>query len=241
MDYTTAEHPPAKEKRPNHIGIIMDGNGRWAKARHLPRTEGHRKGVETLKTLIRYCRDIEIAHLTVYAFSTENWRRPPAEISVLMGLFREYLLSVTDAEGVRTRFIGDRSPMESDIRALMEKIETGSANNTRMTLNVAMNYGGRSEIVKATREIVQEVQSGKLELAAIDEQVISDHLYTQSQPDPDCIIRPSGEHRLSNFLLWQSAYSEFIYMDVLWPDFSPQHLNAALWAYSERNRRFGGL
>lgn len=231
-------------KLPEHIGIIMDGNGRWAKKRGLPRSAGHTAGAQTFRKIARYCSDIGIRYLTVYAFSTENWRRPEKEINALMKLFKEYLEeAIRDFkdDSIVLKFIGDRSAFSADLLALMEENEEESKDRNGMTLNIAMNYGGRAELVTAMREIARDVRDGKLGADAIDEQTVSDYLYTKGQPDPDLIIRPSGEHRTSNFLLWQSAYSEYVIMDVLWPDFKEEHLNKALIEYANRNRRFGGV
>lgn len=229
---------------PSHIGIIMDGNGRWAKKRGLPRSAGHTAGAQTFRKIARYCSDIGIRHLTVYAFSTENWRRPETEISAIMKLFKEYLEeAIRDFkdDSIVLKFIGDRSAFSPELLALMEENEEESKDRDGMVLNIAMNYGGRAELVAAMQAIARDVNDAKLTIDQIDDQMISDYLYTKGQPDPDLIIRPSGEHRTSNFLLWQSAYSEYVIMDVLWPDFKQEHLNQALIEYANRNRRFGGV
>lgn len=229
---------------PAHIGIIMDGNGRWAKKRGLPRSAGHSAGAQTFRKIARYCSDIGIKHLTVYAFSTENWRRPEKEISALMKLFKEYLeeaLRDFKDDSIVLKFIGDRTAFSPELLQLMEENEEESKDRDGMVLNIAMNYGGRAELVTAMQHIADDVKGGKFDADSIDEQMISDYLYTKGQPDPDLIIRPSGEHRTSNFLLWQSAYSEYVIMDVLWPDFTEEHLNKALIEYANRNRRFGGV
>ena len=229
---------------PAHIGIIMDGNGRWAKKRGLPRSAGHTAGAQTFRKIARYCSNIGIKYLTVYAFSTENWRRPEMEIGALMKLFKEYMEeSLRDfrEDCIVIKFIGDRSAFSPELIQLMEENEEISHDRDGMVLNLAMNYGGRAELVTAVQDIARRVKDGTLSPDAIDEQVISDHLYTGGQPDPDLIIRPSGEHRTSNFLLWQSAYSEYVIMDVLWPDFKEEHLNQALIEFANRNRRFGGV
>lgn len=231
-------------KLPSHIGIIMDGNGRWAKKRGLPRSAGHTAGAQTFRKIARYCSDIGIEHLTVYAFSTENWRRPETEISAIMKLFKEYLEeAIRDFkdDSIVLKFIGDRSAFSPELLALMEENEEESKDREGMVLNIAMNYGGRAELVTAMQSIARDAKDAKLSIDQIDEQMISDHLYTKGQPDPDLIIRPSGEHRTSNFLLWQSAYSEYVIMDVLWPDFKEEDLNQALIEYANRNRRFGGV
>ena len=229
---------------PEHIGIIMDGNGRWAKKRALPRSAGHRAGAQTFRKIARYCSDIGIKYLTVYAFSTENWRRPDGEINALMGLFKEYLeeaLRDFRDDSIVLRFIGDRNAFSPELLALMNENEEESKDRPGMVLNLAMNYGGRAELATAVQNIARDVKSGRLAPEDVCEQTISDYLYTKGQPDPDLIIRPSGEHRTSNFLLWQSAYSEYVIMDVLWPDFTEEHLNKALLEYANRNRRFGGV
>lgn len=229
---------------PSHIGIIMDGNGRWAKKRGLPRSAGHTAGAQTFRKIARYCSDIGVRHLTVYAFSTENWRRPETEVSAIMKLFKEYLEeAIRDFkdDSIVLKFIGDRSAFSPELLALMEENEEESKDREGMVLNIAMNYGGRAELVRAMQSIARDVKDEKLAVEQIDEGMISDYLYTKGQPDPDLIIRPSGEHRTSNFLLWQSAYSEYVIMDVLWPDFKEEHLNQALIEYANRNRRFGGV
>ena len=231
-------------KLPEHIGIIMDGNGRWAKKRGLPRTAGHKAGAETFRRISRYCSDIGIKYLTLYAFSTENWSRPVEEVNPLMRYFKDYLeeaLRDFADDTISIRFLGDISRFSPELQELMIKNETLSKAHDGMVLNLAMNYGGRDELVHAVREISAKVKSGELSCSDISEQLISEHLYTKGQPDPDLIIRPSGEHRTSNFLLWQSAYSEYYIDDVLWPDYTAEHLNKALLEYSKRNRRFGGV
>lgn len=229
---------------PRHLGIIMDGNGRWAKKRGLPRSAGHTVGANNFRTITKYCSSIGIPYLTVYAFSTENWKRPQDEVQSLMKLFKQYLeeaLRDFQEENIKVIFIGDKSGFDPVLQELIDRTEKASANKTGMVLNIAMNYGGRDEIVMAARRLAQEVQEGKRRVEEITKQTISDHLYTAGQPDPDLIIRPSGENRISNFLLWQSAYAEYVIMDVLWPDFKPKDLERALDEYSMRNRRFGGV
>ena len=229
---------------PEHIGIIMDGNGRWAKKRGLPRSAGHTVGAQTFRKIARYCSNIGIKYLTVYAFSTENWKRPKDEIDALMRLFKDYLQeAIRDFkdDSIVLKFIGDRSAFSDDLLELMEENELESKDREGMVLNIAMNYGGRAELITAMREVAGKVKDGSIEPSQIDEQMISDHLYTKGQPDPDLIIRPSGENRTSNFLLWQSAYAEYVIMDVLWPDFKESDLDAALIEYAKRNRRFGGV
>lgn len=228
---------------PKHIGIIMDGNGRWAKKRMLPRNMGHKKGAEVFKDITRYCNELGLEAVTFYAFSTENWKRPQEEIDGLMKLFKQYLIDAFDydKENNRVLFLGDKSAFNKELRDLMIEIEEKTADRTGMILNLALNYGSRSEIVMACKDIAEKVKNGTVDVASIDEQMIADHLYTKNQPDPDFILRPSGEKRISNFLLWQCAYSEFIYMDVLWPDFTRKDLDKAIEEFNKRNRRFGGV
>lgn len=224
---------------PRHIAIIMDGNGRWAKRRSLPRTAGHAAGSKTFKTIARYCNKIGIEYLTVYAFSTENWKRPKSEVDNIMNILRDYLKDTDSFKGenIKLRFIGDRAPLAEDIKELMLKAEADSADATGLQLNIALNYGGRDEIVHAVKRIVND----GIKPDDITEQTISDRLYTAGQPDPDFIIRPSGEYRLSNYLIWQAAYAEYWFSDILWPDFTPRDLDKALRDFSRRNRRFGGV
>ncbi len=231
-------------KLPEHIGIIMDGNGRWAKKRGLPRTAGHKAGADNFRRISRYCSDIGIKYLTVYAFSTENWSRPIEEVNTLMRYFKDYLQEALDDfkdDTIALRFLGDRSRFSPELRQLMDENEELSAAHDGMVLNMAMNYGGRAELTEAFRKMAEQIRSGQLSPTDISEQLISDYLYTKGQPDPDLIIRPSGEHRTSNFLLWQSAYAEYYIDDVLWPDYTSEHLNKALLEYSKRSRRFGGV
>ena len=229
---------------PMHIGIIMDGNGRWAKRRGLPRRAGHGYGAQTFRTIAKHCEKRGIRYLTVYAFSTENWKRPQEEVDAIMNLLREYLkesLADFQSENIQTRFIGNLEPLAEDIRELMREAEDVTKNKTGMVLNIAVNYGGREEIAHAARRLAEEVQAGRLSPEEINEETLSARLYTAGVPDPDLILRPSGEYRTSNFLLWQSAYAEYIFMDILWPDFKPEDLDAALSEYARRNRRFGGI
>lgn len=229
---------------PEHIGIIMDGNGRWAKKRKLPRSAGHNAGGKVFRTITRYCSDIGIKYLTVYAFSTENWRRPKEEIDALMKLFKDYLEeALTDFkdDSIVVRFIGDKTPFSDELKALMIENEEGSKDRDGMVLNIAMNYGSRDEIVKAVKNISECVKNGDYDINSIDEDLVSNNLYTAGQPDPDLIIRPSGEYRISNFLLWQCAYSEFVIMNKLWPDFKKEDLDEAINIFNSRNRRFGGV
>ncbi len=227
---------------PTHIGIIMDGNGRWAKKRLLPRSAGHAAGSENFKTIARYCNKIGVKYLTVYAFSTENWKRPKAEVDGIMDLLRKYLKDSTNfkAENIKLRFIGELSVLPEDIQELIQQAELDSSEATGLTVYMAVNYGGRDEIVHAVKRIAESVKSGELDIDGITEDTVSHRLYADC-PDPDFIIRPSGEFRLSNFLTWQSAYSELWYSDVLWPDFSPKDLDRAIDDFNKRNRRFGGV
>ncbi len=229
----------AKRALPRHIAIIMDGNGRWAKNRSLPRSAGHVAGAKTFKEIARYCNKIGLEYLTVYAFSTENWKRPEAEVEGIMNLLRDYLKDAENfkSENIKVKFIGDLSPLSDDIKELIKKDEEGSENATGLHLNIALNYGGRDEIKNAVKKIVSE----GIPAEQIDEDAISSRLYTAGMPDPDFIIRPSGEYRLSNYLIWQSAYAEYWFSDVLWPDFTPKHLEKAIEEYNRRNRRFGGI
>ena len=224
---------------PTHIAIIMDGNGRWAKKRSLPRTAGHAAGSKNFKDIARYCNKIGLKYLTVYAFSTENWKRPKEEVDNIMKIFKDYLEDAKNFkdENIMVRFIGDRSVLNPDIIRLMKEAEDASADATGLKLNIAINYGGRDEIVHAFKDIVKSGISAD----DITEQTISEHLYTAGQPDPDFIIRPSGEYRLSNYLIWQSAYAEYWFSDILWPDFKPKDLDRAIDDFNKRNRRFGGV
>lgn len=229
---------------PQHIGIIMDGNGRWAKKRNLPRSAGHTAGAKNFRTITKYCSNIGIKYLTVYAFSTENWKRPAEEINSLMKLFKSYLEeAIRDFkdEDIVVKFIGDKSAFSPDLQQLIDENEQMSSKRSGMVLNIAMNYGSRDEIVRAVKNIAVKVNNNEISVEDINQQLISDNLYTAGQPDPDLVIRPSGEYRISNFLLWQSAYTEYVIMDVLWPDFTEKMLDAALIEYARRNRRFGGV
>ena len=229
---------------PRHLGIIMDGNGRWAKKRGLPRSAGHTAGAANFKKITRYCASIGVKYLTVYAFSTENWKRPSDEIEALMKIFQQYLEEALRdflGENIRVKFIGDVSVFSENLQSLFTRTEKVSADKTGMVLNIAMNYGGRAELTHAVRLLAEQVQKGTLLPEQITEDLISQHLYTAGQPDPDLVLRPSGEYRISNFLLWQSAYTEYIIMDKLWPDFTTRDLDSALREFSNRNRRFGGI
>lgn len=229
---------------PRHVAIIMDGNGRWAKARGLPRALGHKEGVEALRRAVEASRELGLTHLSVYAFSTENWNRPQSEIDALFDLLRVFVrrdLARLHKDGVRVRIVGSREGLSEDILGLIdEAVETTRA-NTRLTLNIAFNYGGRSEIVAAVKEIARAVQAGRIQPDQIDEAMVSRMLWTSDSPEPDLVIRTSGELRLSNFLLWSGAYAELMFMDVLWPDFTKESLEKAIDAFRRRDRRFGGL
>ena len=222
----------------NHIGIIMDGNRRWAKKHLLASFDGHKKGVENFKSIARYCNKMGIKHLTVYAFSTENWKRPKDEVDNIMNILRDYLKDTENFkdENIRLQFIGERAPLADDIKELMLKAEDDSKDATGLHLNIALNYGGRDEIVHAVKDIVKKGVSAE----EITEELISENLYTAGQPDPDFIIRPSGEYRLSNYLIWQSAYAEYWFTDTLWPDFSEKDINEAVISFASRDRRYGG-
>jgi undecaprenyl diphosphate synthase len=228
--------------KPLHVAIIMDGNGRWAKARGLPRPMGHRAGIEAVRRTITASVDQNVGYLTLYSFSSENWRRPPTEIGELMGLLRYYLrseLANLHKENVRVRVIGDRKKLPADIVELMGHAEDLTQDNKKLTLTLALNYGGRQEITAAARGLAKAVERGQLMADAIDEHVLQSFLFTGGMPDPDLVIRTSGEKRISNFLLWQSAYAEYVFMDVLWPDFSGEHLAEAIGEFNRRDRRYG--
>jgi undecaprenyl diphosphate synthase len=229
-------------KFPRHVAVIMDGNGRWAYRQHLPRVAGHRRGAEVVREMVQSCVDLGIPHLTLFAFSTENWRRPPLEVRLLMNLFR--LLLKREARklhenGVRLRIIGDRSALERDIRQLIEDAENLTQNNTRLQLNLAVNYGGRWDVAQATRAAIAAFQSADLNLQDLGEQDIAQHLSLADGPEPDLLIRTGGEERISNFLVWQLAYTEFYFTDTLWPDFDRASLEHALHSFAHRQRRFG--
>ena len=244
MDY---DNLPTFEVLPKHVGVIMDGNGRWAKKRGFIRSQGHIAGGVAIENIIEYVHKLKLEVITFYAFSTENWKRPKEEVSAIMNLFREYLKEALGRveedrkNGIRISFIGSREGIPADIRLLMKQVERIGRKEDRIMLNIAVNYGGRQEIAESVREIAEDVKKGKIKPSEIDMDTISSHLYTAGMPDPDLIIRPSGEQRLSNFLLWQSAYAEFWYSDVLWPDFTEEDFVEALRAYEHRSRRFGGV
>ena len=229
-------------KLPQHVAVIMDGNGRWAKQRGLPRIEGHRRGANALKEMLRYCKDLGIETLTAYAFSTENWGRPTAEVNFLMSLFERLLqkeLKEMEAEEVCINFIGDLTPLPQSLQQQMHHSMKRTKNNQGVFFNVAINYGSRHEMIKACRTIAQKVQRGELSPEAIYEDTIAQHLYTSASSDPDLLIRTSGEMRLSNFMLWQLAYTEIYVTDTLWPDFNNEQFDLALESFQQRDRRFG--
>lgn len=245
MDRDRAEADPecADPAMPAHVAIIMDGNGRWAAARGLPRIEGHRRGVEALRKAVRTAIDMRIAVLTVYSFSAENWSRPVQEISDLMGLLRRFIrndLADLHRHGVRVRVIGERDNLQADIRALLDEAETLTRHNPGLTLVVAFNYGSRQEIAAALRRMAFAVAGGELEPQALNEETIGAYLDTAGLPDPDLIIRTSGEQRLSNFLMWQAAYAELVFLPEHWPDFDRASFERAIASYTRRERRFGG-
>ena len=228
---------------PEHIGFIMDGNGRWAKRKGLPRSFGHREGAKNFKKIVRYCKDIGIKNISFYAFSTENWKRPKVEIDVIMDLFREYIVDVRKhlSENTRMIFLGDKSVFDDDLRGKMIKLEEDTKDYKEMNLLMAVNYGGRDEIAYVARQLAQKAKDGLINPEDITEKTIDEHLYSKGIPDVDLIIRPSGELRLSNFLIWQSAYAEYYFTDIMWPDFTPKELDKALIDFANRGRRFGGV
>ncbi|OYW43398.1 MAG: di-trans,poly-cis-decaprenylcistransferase [Rhodobacterales bacterium 12-64-8] len=229
---------------PRHVAIIMDGNGRWAKARGLPRALGHKEGVEALRRTVEACRDLGVAHLTVFSFSTENWNRPQTEIDALFDLLRIFVrrdLARLHKDGVRIRIVGSRDGLSEEIISLIDEAIEKTRDNTRLTLNIAFNYGGRGEIVAAMQAIAREIEAGRIKAADVNEALIARVLWTANSPDPDLVIRTSGEFRLSNFLLWSGAYAELMFMDLWWPDFTRESLEKAIDAFRRRDRRFGGL
>ncbi|MCR5656652.1 MAG: isoprenyl transferase [Butyrivibrio sp.] len=231
-------------KIPEHVAIILDGNGRWAKAKGMPRNYGHMQGAKAVEDILVVARDMGIKYLTVYAFSTENWNRPETEVSALMTILRQYLKSSIKKSmknNVRCQVIGERSKLSDDIREAIEELENATKDNTGLTFTIAINYGSRDEIVRAVRKVAAECKDGALDPSEITEEMIAERLDTHNIPDPDLMIRTCGEQRLSNFLLWQCAYTEFYYTDVAWPDFDKNQLQMAVDAYAGRNRKFGGL
>lgn len=227
---------------PVHMGIIMDGNGRWAQARGMPRIAGHRQGAESVRTAVKSAIDLGIQYLTLYGFSIENWKRPMTEVTALMGLLRLYLrqeIEELNENGVRIRFIGERERLAKDIVALIDDAEERTANNTKLTLIIALSYGARQEITSAARELARKAKAGEIELEDIDEAFLESHLATAGIPDLDLVIRTSGEKRVSNFLLWQLAYAELVFVDALWPDFARRDLEEAVNEFHRRERRYG--
>ena len=233
-----------KQNIPKHIAIIMDGNGRWAKQRGLPRTAGHKAGSETFRRIAKYCNTLGVKYLTVYAFSTENWKRSVDEVSSIMGLLKLYLqeaLRDMEKNHIRFNFMGDLSRLTPELRKLCRETMERSARYNEVQVNLCINYGGRDELIRATKAFMADVAAGKRNAEELTEEVFSEYLDSAGVPDPELLIRPSGELRISNFLPWQTAYSEFVFMNVLWPDFSEADLDAAIAEYQRRNRRFGGV
>lgn len=233
-----------REKMPHHVAVIMDGNGRWAQKRGMPRLFGHRQGVETVERVVRACVKLGIAQLTIYAFSTENWKRPQEEVAGLMRLLVEYFDKKTDQlneEGVRIQVIGDVEALSDLARQSIARAEEKTKNNERLGLNIAINYGGRAEIVRAVKRIARQVQDGVVAPDDIDDEMVSQQLYTKELADPDLMIRTGGEMRISNFLIWQLSYAELWFTETYWPDFDIEILAQAVYAYQNRDRRFGGL
>jgi len=231
-----------KENMPNHIAIIMDGNRRWAREKGLDYRKGHQAGADTIEKIVTYANEIGLKYMTVYAFSTENWKRTEEEVGALMLLFNQFLdkyIKIADTKNVKIRFIGDRTVLSKSLVDKMEKAEERTGKNTGLTFAVALNYGGRDELVHAIKSISQDVRNGKISEDEITDSLVSDYLYTKGMPDPDLVIRTSGELRTSNFLPWQIVYSEFLFLDKYWPDFSEEDLDKAIEVYQKRNRKFG--
>ncbi len=229
---------------PRHVAIIMDGNGRWAQSRGRPRLFGHHAGAKRVRQIVEACPDLGVKYLTIFAFSTENWKRTQVEVAGLMSLFRRYITKEARAlkeEGVRVRFIGDRVQLDDKLVALMDELECLTEENDRVHLTIALNYGGRDEVARATKRLAQDVAAGRLDPEGVDEETLPRYLDTCVLPDPDLVIRTSGEARISNFLLWQSAYAEYEFIDTLWPDFSPEIFGGLVKNYGGRERRFGGV
>ena len=238
---TTIERVPGG---PRHVAIIMDGNGRWATQRGRPRLFGHHAGAKRVREIVEACPDIGVEFLTIFAFSTENWKRTQVEVAGLMSLFRRYIAKETRALsefGARVRFIGDRVQLDAKLIRLMNELEEATAGNSRVNLTIALNYGGRDEVARATKRLAQDVAEGTLDPSAVDEETLPRYLDTRVLPDPDLVIRTSGEARISNFLLWQSAYAEYEFIDTLWPDFTKEEFHLLCRDYGQRDRRFGGL
>ena len=233
-----------KENMPRHIAIIMDGNRRWARAQGKPASFGHKAGAKTLEKIVRYANKIGLEYITVYAFSTENWKRTEEEVKALMMLLQSYLDDYSkraDSENIKVNILGDITALSQGMQKSIENCMKRTKNNTGVTFNIALNYGGRDEIIRAVKNVVDDVQEGKINKENITQELFANYLYTKYSPDPDLIIRPSGEQRLSNFLLWQCAYSEFWYSNINWPDFSEKDLQQAIYDYQNRDRRFGGV
>ena len=229
---------------PRHVAIIMDGNGRWATQRGRPRLFGHHAGAKRVREIVESCPDVGVKYLTIFAFSTENWKRTQVEVAGLMGLFRRYIAKETRALaefGARVRFIGDRERLDAKLVKLMDELEKSTAGNTKINLTIALNYGARDEVARATKLLAEDVARGVLNPADVDEETLPKYLDTRVLPDPDLVIRTSGEARISNFLLWQSAYAEYEFIDTLWPDFSREEFASLCASYGERDRRFGGV
>ncbi len=244
MHYSRPNRDPRTARKPAHVAIIMDGNGRWAQARGLPRFEGHRRGVEAVRRAVRSAIEHNVQFLTIYSFSSENWSRPTVEVAMLMGLLKRFIrndLAELNANGVKVRIIGERDNLAPDIVALIDEAEMLTAGNRGLTLTVAFNYGARQEIVEAARRLAIDVRDGRLDAEAIGQDDLTDRLDTAGLPDPDLVIRTSGEMRLSNFLLWQTAYAELVFLPILWPDFDDAAFVSALDQYAARERRFGAL
>ena len=235
---------PDRAQLPRHIAVVMDGNGRWAQKRGMPRTFGHSAGSETFQKDAEYLSDLGIEYFTVYAFSTENWKRPPEEVQEILRLLEKYLhkaIREMREKNIRLQFFGDLAPFSPELRALIDETNAISRTTTGMLVSVCLNYGGRAELVRAARLLAEQCVAGTLSPEDIDERRFSGYLYSADIPDPDLMIRPGGEMRLSNFLLWQNAYTEFYFSDVLWPDFDQRQMDAAILAYQQRKRRFGGI
>ena len=235
---------PDRAQLPRHIAVVMDGNGRWAQKRGMPRTFGHSAGSETFQKDAEYLSDLGIEYFTVYAFSTENWKRPPEEVQEILRLLEKYLhkaIREMREKNIRLQFFGDLTPFSQELRALIDETNAISRTTTGMLVSVCLNYGGRAELVRAARLLAEQCVAGTLSPEDIDERRVSGYLYSADIPDPDLMIRPGGEVRLSNFLLWQNAYTEFYFSDVLWPDFDQRQMDAAILAYQQRKRRFGGI
>lgn len=240
----SAEQLPGSGALPRHVAIIMDGNGRWAKKRRLPRSAGHAAGSETFRRIATYCKDLGLEYLTVYAFSTENWKRPESEVETIMGLLEKYLDEAIDSmerDGIRLRVFGDIQRLSPTLRERIRKTDSITEQIKGFQVNVCINYGGRADILRAVKKLAEEAKDGVLDPEDISEEHIAERLYSAGIPDPDLIIRPSGEYRLSNFQLWQCAYSELYFTDILWPDFDEAELDRALAVYQKRSRRYGGV